>query len=79
MASSRMRLLIMFTLISLMIISFVPGCTPPGSDIKVVLAFSEPPVLNKPVKLTETFTLRKNYSVSQNITAHIYLPDGFEK
>ena len=36
-------------------------------------------MLNKPVKLTETFTLRKNYSVSQNITAHIYLPDGFEK
>jgi hypothetical protein len=61
--------------------SLLIGCTPPGKDIIVDLSFTEPPLLNKPVKTIEKFTLRNNYysSVSHNITARIKLPDGFEK
>jgi hypothetical protein len=73
-------ILIISILISLFSI-FTQGCTPPATDTKVELAFSEPPVLNKPVKLSETFTLRKDFPspAPQNISAHIYLPDGFVK
>ena len=69
------------SLLLILLITFIPGCTSPATDIKVDLAFSEPPVLDKLVILTESFTLRKDLHSSepQNMTAHIYLPDGFEK
>jgi hypothetical protein len=81
MYSTTIRQLFTLSLILILFSLLIPGCTPPAMDIKVDLTFSEPPVLNKPVKITETITLRKDFpsSESQNISSHIKLPDGFEK
>jgi hypothetical protein len=75
------RQIFSISLLLILLITFIPGCTSPGTDIKVDLVFSEPPALNKPVTLTETFTLRKDFPSpeSRNMGAHIYLPDGFVK
>jgi hypothetical protein len=76
----RRQVLALISLLILLSI-FIPGCSSHAKDISVDLVFSEPPVLNKPVILTETFTLRKDFhsEVAENITAHIKLPDGFVK
>lgn len=43
------------------------------------LSFSEPPLLNKPVNLTATFTLLPDYHAPIDATAQIILPEGLEK
>jgi hypothetical protein len=53
----------------------------PSQEINVNLSFTELPVLNKPVKITETFTLRPDYynqDVHKAFT-QINLPTSFEK
>lgn len=64
------------------LITFVPGCeSPPSLPVSVNITFSDLPVLNKPVKITATFTLTtKTYGEqAKNVTAQIILPEGFHK
>ena len=59
-----------------------PSETPSGAPtlpIEVHLSMSDAPLLNKPVPLTATFTIRDYWKRdAPNATATIELPEGFE-
>jgi hypothetical protein len=73
------RQIFSISLLLILLITFLPGCTPPGMEIMVNLSFSEPPILNKPVKIIEIFSLREGFSTPQSISAYIFLPESFVK
>jgi hypothetical protein len=65
-----------FTLILTLIlfVTILPACNI-SSPYYAKLSFSEPPLLNKPVEITFTFSIRPEYKRnSSNITAKITLP-----
>jgi hypothetical protein len=60
------------------------GCNVSGSpsgDVNIHLSFTDPPILNRPVQLTATFSLVEDYLQpnATNVFARIILPEGFEK
>jgi len=60
------------------LVTMLLGC-PPQPEIWAKLTLSEPPILGKPVEVTLTFGIQKDYSHdAKNATARISLPEGFE-
>jgi hypothetical protein len=76
------NLCISLIVLLVLLITLIPACTDsPSEPITVKLSFSEPPALNKEVKVTATFSLTSKYyePEAQNVEAQILLPIGFER
>lgn len=70
-------------LLLVLLATSLPACggSEPSPEIEAQLAFSEAPILGKPVPLTATFNLVEVYwqDVAHDVTARIILPEGLEK
>ena len=62
-----------------LLLPILSGCAGQSLPMKAQLKFAELPVLNKPVRLTATFTWVDSKGPSVNGTARIILPEGFER
>ena len=76
-------MLINILLIGILLAALLPGCHGPGAasfPIEVKISFSDSPVLGKPVQVTATFNLVKDYfkEVVRGVDANIELSEGFQ-
>jgi hypothetical protein len=79
---TRTLIIIILLVISIVLFPLLSSCEhPPSQPINANLSFSDPPLLNKPVKITAIFSIPSNYynAEAQNVSAQILIPDGFEK
>ena len=78
---TSIKMVLSFAFVLMLLLSFLPSCDGINApEIKVQLSFSEPPVLNKPVQVTATFSMGEGYDRdAHNVTARIILPEGIKK
>jgi hypothetical protein len=83
MKTISLKLLTTLALLLALVVTLVPGCRGGGAasmPIEVKLSFSEPPMLGKPVQVTATFSLVRDYfrETVNDVDARIIFSEGFE-